>query len=110
MLFPKSDKNPTEREPVLAVDDANRLSDEATELVRRASGSNWYDERNEIDVAVATLCQLRRAASGQKASSVAGDEAVRAVLTGADHEAVVWLASRTISFMDEQGFPDFVLR
>ena len=110
MLFPSSDRSPRDREPTLAADEAGRLTQEAAELVREASGDDWYAEDNNIDRAVATLCQLRRAAAGQKGASNAGDEAVRAVLAASDHDAVVWLASRTVSFMDEQGFPDFVLR
>jgi hypothetical protein len=42
------------------------------------------------------------------ASPEAGDDAVRLVLAESDPEAVVWLLSRAISYMDEQGFPDLV--
>jgi hypothetical protein len=37
-----------------------------------------------------------------------GDEAVRDALRQADPDAVVWLASRTISYLDESGFPEAV--
>ena len=37
-----------------------------------------------------------------------GDDAVRLVLAESDPEAVVWLLSRAISYMDEQGFPELV--
>ena len=33
---------------------------------------------------------------------------MRAALAEANPEAVVWLASRAISYMDETGFPDAV--
>jgi len=41
-------------------------------------------------------------------SMSAGDEAVRLLLERSDADAVAWLLTRTISYMDEQGFPDFV--
>ena len=89
--------------------DAARLSSEAPELVNRAKDSSWYDAPgSDIDLAVARLCLLRRAKSGVSASISAGDDEVRLALTQADPEAVIWLASRVISYMDEQGFPDFV--
>ena len=42
------------------------------------------------------------------ASAEAGDDAVRLVLAESDPESVIWLLSRAISYMDEQGFPDLV--
>ena len=42
------------------------------------------------------------------ATAEAGDEAVRLVLAESDPESVIWLLSRAISYMDEQGFPDLV--
>ena len=33
---------------------------------------------------------------------------MRAALSQADPDAVVWLASRAISFMDESGFPETI--
>jgi hypothetical protein len=39
-----------------------------------------------------------------------GDEAVRIALGGASDSALVWLASRAISYMDESGFPETVER
>ena len=89
--------------------DADRLEDEAPELVNRANESSWYDAPGSaIDLAVARLCLLRRARSGEGFSASAGDDAVRRVLAAADAEAVIWLTSRVISYMDEQGFPDWV--
>jgi hypothetical protein len=37
-----------------------------------------------------------------------GDDAVRNVLALASPEAVVWIASRAVSYMDETGFPESV--
>ncbi len=37
-----------------------------------------------------------------------GDEAVRDSLQQASPDALVWLASRAISYMDESGFPEAV--
>lgn len=79
-----------------------RPTDDIVPLVNAAANASWYeDEDNDIDRAAAALCELRRDAP-------AGDEAVRDVLAHADRGALVWLASRTISYMDEHGFPDTV--
>jgi hypothetical protein len=92
-----------------AAEDAGELAGKAPELVNSAQGTSWYTHPgNDVDAAVAALCRLRRAASGQKARTEAGDAAVRAALEQADPEAVVWLTGRVISYMDEQGFPDDV--
>ena len=89
--------------------DVQRLTDALDATIGDAKGSSWYDAPGSaVDVAVARLCLLRRAKSGESASMSAGDDAVRNVLDRADPEAVVWLLTRTISYMDEQGFPDFV--
>jgi hypothetical protein len=81
----------------------------AGELVDAAADTSWYQERgNAADVAVATLCRLRRAAAGVGGSPGAGDEAVRAVLETADPAALVWIASRLVSYADEAAFADLV--
>jgi hypothetical protein len=54
------------------------------------------------------LCRLRRARAGEKGGPSHGDEAVRAAPRQADPEALGWFASRAISFMDENGFPEEV--
>lgn len=89
--------------------DAERLEETIPALLERASGVSWYGEPGAaVDVAVARLCLLRRARAGVGASAEAGDDAVRRMLAAADPEIVVWLLSRTVSYLDEQGFPDFV--
>jgi hypothetical protein len=89
--------------------DANRLSDSLDALIAEAKDGTWYDSvGGKVDVAIARLCLLRRAKAGELASTNAGDEAVRNVLDRSDPEAVAWLLTRAISYMDEQGFPDFV--
>lgn len=92
----------------ISEDDARLLADEAPRLVDGAAGSSWYEVGSEIDLAAARLCLLRRAGSTAGGSIDAGDEAVRDALERAKPEAVVWLATRAVSYMDEQGFPDFV--
>jgi hypothetical protein len=89
--------------------DAARLEETLGPLVAKAQGVSWYDAPGrEADLAAARLCLLRRARAGVGARQEAGDDAVRQVLAEADPAAVVWLLSRAISYMDEQGFPDLV--
>lgn len=89
--------------------DATRLGDALEATIAEAKGVSWYDEPGSaVDVVVARLCLLRRAKSGDQASMEAGDEAVRLLLERSDPDTVAWLLTRTISYMDEQGFPDFV--
>ena len=89
--------------------DVQRLTDVLDATIGDVKGSGWYDAPGSaVDVAAARLCLLRRAKSGETASMSAGDDAVKNVLDRADPEAVIWLLTRTISYMDEQGFPDFV--
>jgi hypothetical protein len=89
--------------------DVGRLRDALETTIADAKGVGWYDAPGTaVDVAVARLCLLRRAKSGESASMSAGDEAVRLLLERSDPEAVAWLLTRTISYMDEVGFPDLV--
>ena len=87
--------------------DADQLAETAVPAVNAANGASWYSEyTNDADRAVVLLCRLRRARAGIGHDAAAGDEAVRQALYRADPEAVVWLASRTISYLDEQGYPE----
>jgi len=89
--------------------DATRLSETVEPLIAEAKGVSWYDTvGSSVDLAVARLCLLRRAKAGELSSTSGGDDAVRTILDRADPEAVAWLLTRAISYMDEQGFPDFV--
>jgi hypothetical protein len=104
-LFGRSEPNVAD----LSSHDAAKLEESLAPLLAKAHGVSWYDEPGrEADLAAARLCLLRRARAGVNAKQEAGDDAVRLVLTEADAEAVVWLLSRAISYMDEQGFPDLV--
>ena len=99
------------REPVdpLAAEDTARLADEAAAALADVTGVNWYrDGGSAVDRAAFTLCRLRRARAGLRGGPEHGDEAVRAALAEAPPEAVVWLASRAVSYMDETGFPEVV--
>lgn len=93
----------------MAAEDAGALEEQALPLLDRAVGVEWYRAYGtDIDRATATLCMLRRARAGERGGPEGGDEAVRAVLASASPEAVLWLASRAISYMDESGFPEAV--
>lgn len=97
------------QESIVAAEDMEAVASQAPGLVDGAAGASWYTEPgNEVDAAVVALCLLRRAASGDRARMEGGDEAVRTALQQADADAVVWLASRLISYMDEHGFPEDV--
>ena len=94
-------------ESELATGEAERLEQEAPALIEAAVDVEWYSRAgNDVDRAAYKLCRLRRARSGERGATSHGDDAVRAALGAASPEAVVWLASRTISYLDENGFPD----
>jgi hypothetical protein len=93
----------------VAAEDAGRLADSASDLLEKAVGIEWYRQHGtDVDRATLSLCRLRRARAGERGSPEAGDEAVRAVLSSASPAAVLWLASRALSYMDESGFPEAV--
>jgi hypothetical protein len=93
----------------VAAEDAGALEEQAIPLLDRAVGVEWYRAYGtDVDRATATLCRLRRARAGERGGPEGGDAAVRAVLAAATPEAVLWLASRAISYMDETGFPEAV--
>jgi hypothetical protein len=83
---------------------AAELHEGLATALEAANGSSWYEEGNTIDQAVASLCRLRRAASGDRARAEGGDDAVREALAQASPDALVWAASRMISYLDENGF------
>ena len=108
-LFPRKDTKQRPADAIAAAEDAGQLALQAAKAIDDAVGSGWYAEHgNKADRAAFVLCRLRRARGGQWKSSEAGDDAVRAALGEASPEAVVWLASRAISYMDENGFPEIV--
>ena len=93
----------------VAGEDASRFADETVSVLERAVGVDWYTNYGtDIDLAALNLCRLRRAGAGLGGSIERGDEAVRRVLAEASPQAVAWIASRAISYMDENGFPDAV--
>jgi hypothetical protein len=104
----KGDPKPAP-DSIVAAEDAGRYSDEAVSELDRAVGVEWYEHPgNEADLAALTLCRLRRARAGEKGGPRFGDEAVRLALTEASPDALVWIASRAISYMDENGFPEAI--
>jgi ABC-type proline/glycine betaine transport system substrate-binding protein len=93
----------------VASGDVQELERSAVPLVERGLGVLWYDEpANDADVAALALCRLRRANAGYRGGPAHGDVAVREALAQASPEAVVWLASRAVSYMDEHGFPEAI--
>jgi len=109
MLFPGKDYRRQPANDIGATEDARRLAADAPQLVDGAVGSEWYTEHGTaVDAAAFALCRLRRARAGEGGGPELGDDAVRAALSGADPQSVIWLASRAISYMDENGFPEAV--
>ena len=93
----------------LAAEDTARLAEQAADALSNVTGVDWYRRQGStVDLAALTLCRLRRARAGLRGGQEHGDEAVRAALGAASPEAVVWLASRAVSYMDETGFPEAV--
>jgi hypothetical protein len=108
-LFPRKGVVKRSADDFAAAEDAGRLADQAPATIDEAAGADWYHEHgNNADRAAYVLCRLRRARAGERQSPEAGDEAVRAALSQADAAAVIWVASRAISFMDENAFPEAV--
>ncbi len=109
MQIPGAGEKPRDSSNFVAAEVAGAHADEAVSLLDRAVGIEWYRQHGtDVDHAALELCLLRRARAGEKGAPQAGDEAVRAVLGEARPEAVLWLASRAISYMDETGFPEAV--
>jgi len=108
-MFPGKDAKQRPADAIGAAEDAGKLALQAAAAIDDAAGSGWYAEHgSKVDRAAFVLCKLRRARGGQWRSSEVGDEAVRKALEEASPESVVWLASRAISYMDENGFPEAV--
>jgi hypothetical protein len=106
------DRTPGPRKPAddfVAAEEAGRLAERAAAALQRAEGTDWYEENGTaIDEAAFALARLRRAQAGLRGGPRHGDEAVRRVLEGAPAGAVLWLASRAVSYMDESGYPEAV--
>jgi hypothetical protein len=108
MRIPRPDDARPTHDPI-AAEDASRLAVEAGPLLERAMNVQWYElPGNDVDRAALTLCRLRRARAGSGGGPQHGDAAVRYVLAEASPEALVWFASRAVSYLDESGFPDAV--
>jgi len=104
---PKAPRTPPD--DFAAAEDAGRQAERASVLLENAVGVEWYRENGTaVDEAALALCRLRRAQAGLKGGPEEGDEAVRRVLDGTSPEAIIWLASRAISYMDESGYPEAV--
>ena len=108
MAIPRGGRDKEKADFFVASEDAGRYADEAVPLLESAIGVQWYEFGSKVDRAAVTLCRLRRARAGEQGAPERGDAAVRAALTQASPEALVWMASRAISYMDENGFPEAV--
>ena len=108
-LFPRADQSQKPPSDFVAAEDAEWLAENVVSRIEEATGVGWYLEHGgAADLAALTLCRLRRARAGERGRPEAGDESVRAALGEASPEALLWIASRAISYMDENGFPDAV--
>lgn len=93
----------------VASEDAGKLALEVGDLMERAVGVQWYGTiANDSDAAALKLCLLRRARAGVGGDALHGDAAVREALEAVSPAALVWIASRAISYMDENGYPESV--
>jgi hypothetical protein len=93
----------------VASEDVGRLAFEVADLVEHSVGVQWYGTiGNTVDVAATKLCFLRRAGAGVGGDALHGDAAVREALEAASPAALVWIASRAISYMDENGYPEAI--
>lgn len=107
MPIPRKGKARTDADFAVATDDAARLADQVVPMIERAVGVQWYDTfDNEADLATLALCRLRRTRAGLRGGPEHGDAAVRDALLEVDPGAVIWIASRAISYMDENGYPE----
>jgi hypothetical protein len=111
MRLPGRDERERDTRYFVASEDAQRLHEEAGGALEQAVGVVWYERPgSEVDRAARTLCLLRRARAGEKGRPESGDEAVRQALSAASEPALLWIASRAISYMDENGFPELIER
>ncbi len=109
MPFPSKDERRDGAQFFVANEDAARLAAETSTALERAVGVPWYDVAGtDVDLAALNLCRLRRAGASIGGGIEHGDEAVRRVLEQTSPAALTWIASRAISYMDENGYPDAV--
>lgn len=101
--------DPRDTHDPIATEDASRHYAEAGPHLEQATNVEWYElPGNEVDRAALALCRLRRAMAGSGGGPQHGDAAVRRVLAEASPDALVWFASRAVSYLDETGFPEAV--
>lgn len=111
MPIPRREERRSDAKFFVAAEDAGRLELDAPQLVERALGVQWYDViGNDADTAALALCRLRRSRAGMRGGPEHGDAAVREVLASVSPDALAWITSRAISYLDENGFPEAVER
>ena len=106
MPIPRKGQERKDVDFIVATDDVARIEAEVGPLIERAVGVPWYEIGNDADRAALALCRLRRARAGLRGAPSHGDAAVRDALGSVPPEALVWIASRAVSYMDENGFPE----
>lgn len=104
MRLPRRDERRRPPADFVAAEEADRLAARALAQLGQTFDADSARPGNRLDLAIVTLCRLRRAAAGQKGGPEHGDDAVRAVLEQAGSEALISITSRSISYMDETGF------
>ena len=88
MQIPGAGEKGRDSSNFVAAEDAGRLADNASDLLEKAVGVEWYRQHGtDVDRATLNLCRLRRARAGERGGPGAGDEAVRAVLSTASPAA-----------------------
>jgi hypothetical protein len=101
--------DPRDAKFAIAADDASHFQELAGPALEDAVDVQWYEQHGtEVDRAAFILCRLRRAMASQGGAPEYGDGAVREVLDHVSPEALLWMASRAISYMDEHGYPEAV--
>jgi hypothetical protein len=107
--FPRRDESRNGAQFFVASEDAAHLAAETTAALERAVGIQWYDiAGTDVDRAALNLCRLRRVGASIGGGIEEGDHAVRRVLEQTSPAALMWIASRAISYMDENGYPEAV--
>ena len=105
-IFPRKDAKQRPADAIAAAEDAGQLALQAAKAIDDAVGSGWYAEHGNRPTGPrlsSVGCDGHEAGSGKAPRRETTPCARRSVRRA---EAVVWLASRAISYMDENGFPE----
>ena len=109
MQIPGADQKGRDSSNFVAAEDAGSWPTTPSALLERAVGVEWYDSTEPTSTArrsPSVDCDARAPAS-EAAPRPATRPSARSSAT-ASPAALLWLASRAISYMDESGFPEAV--